>query len=86
MEPRVKRGYHRHGYEESFPFASSCLPYLIWPAAVTTYNAVERTQAASVRYINDPGPSPHPSVSVFELNLPTTRASVLQAFGVHLDA
>jgi len=37
-----------------------------------------------VQYINDL--SPHPSVSVFELNFPTTRASVLQAFRTHLDA
>lgn len=37
-----------------------------------------------MRYITDL--SPHPSVSVFELNFPTTRASVLQAFRAHIDA
>jgi hercynylcysteine S-oxide lyase len=29
---------------------------------------------------------PHPSVSVFELKFPTTRASILQTFRAHLDA
>ena len=37
-----------------------------------------------MRYISDL--PPHPSVSVFELNFPTTRASILQAFRMHLDA
>lgn len=47
--------------------------------ATTTYTAIER----AVRYITDL--PPHPSVSVFELKFPTTRASVLQAFRAHLD-
>jgi len=55
------------------------LPLLTWPVATTTYNAIERT----ARYISDL--LPHPSVSAFELNFPTTRASILQAFRVHLD-
>ena len=49
------------------------------PAATTTYPAVERT----VQYISDL--SPHPSVSVFHLNFPTTRASILQNFRLHVD-
>ncbi len=53
---------------------------LTWPAATTTYSSVERT----LQYIADL-PS-HPSVSVFELKFPTTRASALQAFRVHIDA
>lgn len=61
------------------PFANTQLPLLTWPAATTTYNAIERT----ARYISDL--PPHPSVSVFELNFPTTRASILQAFRVRLD-
>lgn len=49
-------------------------------AATTTYNSIERTS----QYIADL--PPHPSVSVFELKFPTTRASVLQTFRAHLDA
>jgi hercynylcysteine S-oxide lyase len=37
-----------------------------------------------VQYISDL--PPHPSVSIFKLNFPTTRASVLQDFRVHVDA
>ncbi|KAF8485925.1 PLP-dependent transferase [Russula ochroleuca] len=48
--------------------------------ATTTYNSIERTS----QYIADL--PPHPSVSVFELKFPTTRASVLQTFRAHLDA
>jgi len=51
-----------------------------WPTATTTYSSVERT----LQYIADF--PPHPSVSVFELKFPTTRASALQAFRAHLDA
>ena len=47
--------------------------------ATTTYPALER----AVQYINDL--PPHPSVSVFQLNFPTTRASILQNFRVHVD-
>ncbi|KAH9972771.1 pyridoxal phosphate-dependent transferase [Lactifluus volemus] len=36
------------------------------------------------QYISDL--PPHPSISTFELNFPTTRASVLQNFRVHVDA
>lgn len=54
--------------------------HLTWPTATTTYSSVERT----LQYIADL--PPHPSVSVFELKFPTTRASALQAFRVHLDA
>lgn len=50
------------------------------PTATTTYSSVERT----LQYIADL--PPHPSVSAFELQFPTTRASALQAFRVHLDA
>jgi selenocysteine lyase/cysteine desulfurase len=64
----------------TFPSARIHIPFLVWLAATTTYNAVERT----VRYISDL--PPHPSVSVFELNFPTTRVSILQAFRAHLDA
>ena len=53
--------------------------HLASPTATTTYSSVERT----LRYIADF--PPHPSVSVFELQFPTTRASALQAFRVHLD-
>ncbi|KAI0250289.1 PLP-dependent transferase [Lactifluus subvellereus] len=48
--------------------------------ATTTYNSIERT----AQYISDL--PPHPSVSIFQLNFPTTRASVLQDFRVHVDA
>jgi hercynylcysteine S-oxide lyase len=64
----------------TFPSARTHIPCLVWLAATTTYNAIERT----VRYISDL--PPHPSVSVFELNFPTTRVSILQAFRAHLDA
>jgi len=37
-----------------------------------------------LQYIADS--PPHPSLSVFELKFPTTRASALQALGAHLDA
>jgi selenocysteine lyase/cysteine desulfurase len=40
---------------------------------------LERT----AQYISDL--PPHPSVSVFQLNFPTTRASILQNFRVHVD-
>jgi selenocysteine lyase/cysteine desulfurase len=53
---------------------------LTWSTATTTYSSVERT----LQYIADL--PPHPSVSVFELKFPITRASALQAFRVHLDA
>jgi selenocysteine lyase/cysteine desulfurase len=36
-----------------------------------------------LQYISDL--PPHPSISVFKLNFPTTRASVLQAFRAHID-
>jgi selenocysteine lyase/cysteine desulfurase len=49
-------------------------------AATTTYPAVER----AIQYISDL--PPHPSISVFQLNFPTTRASILQNFRVHVDA
>jgi len=55
-------------------------PLLTSLAATTTYNSIERTS----RYISDL--PPHPSISVFELNFPTTRASILQTFRAHLDA
>ncbi|KAF8261625.1 PLP-dependent transferase [Lactarius quietus] len=48
-------------------------------AATTTYPALER----AVQYISDL--PPHPSVSVFQLNFPTTRASILQNFRAHVD-
>ncbi|KAI0293755.1 PLP-dependent transferase, partial [Russula brevipes] len=47
--------------------------------AATTYSPIER----ALQYISDL--PPHPSISVFELNFPTTRASVLQAFRAHID-
>ncbi len=47
--------------------------------ATTTFLSLERT----AQYISDL--PPHPSVSVFQLNFPTTRASVLQNFRVHVD-
>ncbi|KAI0001521.1 PLP-dependent transferase [Russula compacta] len=47
--------------------------------ATTTYNSMERTS----RYISDL--PPHPSVSVFELKFPTTRASLLRDFHAHVD-
>lgn len=53
---------------------------LTWPTATTTYSSVERT----LQYIADL--PPHPSISIFELQFPTTRASALQAFRVHLDS
>ena len=48
-------------------------------AATTSYLSLART----VKYISDL--PPHPSVSVFQLNFPTTRASILQNFRVHVD-
>ena len=53
--------------------------FLTCAPATTTYNSLERT----VQYISDL--PPHPSVSVFQLNFPTTRASILQNFCVHVD-
>ncbi|KAH9959636.1 PLP-dependent transferase [Russula dissimulans] len=47
--------------------------------ATTTYPPIERAS----RYISDC--PPRPSISVFELNFPTTRASVLEAFRAHID-
>lgn len=47
--------------------------------ATTTYLPIERVS----KYISDL--PPHPSVSVFKLNFPTTRASVLEAFRAHVD-
>ncbi|KAH8994849.1 PLP-dependent transferase [Lactarius akahatsu] len=47
--------------------------------ATTTFLSLERT----AQYISDS--PPHPSVSVFQVNFPTTRASVLQNFRVHVD-
>lgn len=52
---------------------------LTWPIATTTYNSMERTS----RYIGDL--PPHPSVSLFELKFPTTRASLLRDFHAHVD-
>jgi selenocysteine lyase/cysteine desulfurase len=48
-------------------------------AATTTFLGIER----AAKYISDL--PPRPSVSVFQLNFPTTRASVLQNFRVHVD-
>ncbi|KAI9512021.1 PLP-dependent transferase [Russula earlei] len=47
--------------------------------ATTTYKPIERTS----QHISDL--SPHPSVSVFDLNFPTTRATVLETFREHID-
>ncbi|KAI0041920.1 PLP-dependent transferase [Auriscalpium vulgare] len=49
-------------------------------AATTTYNAVERT----IQYINDL--PPHPSISVFLLSFPTTRAAIIDAFRAHITS
>lgn len=53
--------------------------FLTCAAATTTFLSLER----AVQYISDL--PPHPSVSVFQLNFPTTRASILQNFRVHVD-
>jgi selenocysteine lyase/cysteine desulfurase len=63
-----------------FLSASLHLNFTLGPQATTTYSSVERT----LQYIADL--PPHPSVSVFELKFPTTRASALQAFRLHLEA
>ena len=64
----------------AFLTTSLHLLFSLGSTATTTYIAIER----AVRYIADL--PPHPSVSVFELKFPTTRASILQAFRAHLDA
>ena len=71
------RGISSLGVSAAFLSASL---HLNFSTATTTYSSVERT----LQYIADL--PPHPSVSVFELKFPTTRASALQAFRVHLDA
>jgi len=57
----------------------NCNTLLTCAVATTTYLSMDRT----VQYISDL--PPHPSVSVFRLNFPTTRASVLKNFRVHVD-
>ena len=47
-------------------------------AATTSYNSVSRT----VNYLGDV--APHPTVSIFALDFPTTRAEILDNFRAHL--
>jgi len=49
-------------------------------AATTSYNSISRT----VHYLGDV--APHPTVSVFALDFPTTRAEILDNFRAHLRA
>ncbi|KAI0303839.1 PLP-dependent transferase [Multifurca ochricompacta] len=64
---------------------NTVLKNLVWNkgdiiiTATTTYGSIGRT----AQYISEL--PPHPSVSLFELKFPTTRASLLQAFRVHVD-